>query len=279
MKIKKQLLISLSIFVILSSFMAMLFISCSNENKDSIIVKIGHVGESDRTIWKPIQEKLSKEEGITVELVSFADYSMPNQALNDGDIDLNAFQHHAYFYNETNTKGYNLSIIGLTFISAMNIYSQKISNVNEVKRGDKIAIPNDPSNGGRALKVLEAAGLIKVKPEAGDTPSVSDIIDNPLNLDIITVDAGGIYSLLPDVACAVINGNYAIDFGLNPGSDYIFKDDPAIYSGNSFVNLIAARTKDKDNELYKKVVAAYQSETVEEIYANNFKGSYLPTWK
>ena len=85
--------------------------------------------------------------------------------------------------------------------------------------------------------------------------------------------------MLPDVACAVINGNYAIDFGLNPGSDYIFKDDPAIYSGNSFVNLIAARTKDKDNELYKKVVAAYQSETVEEIYANNFKGSYLPTWK
>ena len=278
MKIKKQLLISLSIFVILSSFMTMLFISCSNENKDSIIVKIGHVGESDRAIWKPIQEKLSKE-GITVELVSFADYSMPNQALNDGDIDLNAFQHHAYFYNETNTKGYNLSIIGLTFISAMNIYSQKISNVNEVKRGDKIAIPNDPSNGGRALKVLEAAGLIKVKPESGDTPSVSDIIENPLNLDIITVDAGGIYSLLPDVACAVINGNYAIDFGLNPGSDYIFKDDPAIYSGNSFVNLIAARTKDKDNELYKKVVAAYQSETVEEIYANNFKGSYLPTWK
>ena len=278
MKIKKQLLISLSIFVILSSFMAILFISCSNENKDSIIVKIGHVGESDRAIWKPIQEKLSKE-GITVELVSFADYSMPNQALNDGDIDLNAFQHHAYFYNETNTKGYNLSIIGLTFISAMNIYSQKITNVNEVKNGDKIAIPNDPSNGGRALKVLEAAGLIKLKNNAPDNPEVSDIGQNPLNLEIIEVDAGGIYRLLPDVACAVINGNYAIDFGLNPGSDYIFKDDPAIYSGNSFVNLIAARTKDKDNELYKKVVAAYQSETVEEIYANNFKGSYLPTWK
>ena len=264
----------LFILVILTT----IFFAACSKNKDSITVKIGFVGESDMVIWKPVQEKLSKE-GITVELVSFADYSMPNQALNDGDIDLNAFQHHAYFYNETNTKGYNLSIIGLTFISAMNIYSQKISNVNEVKRGDKIAIPNDPSNGGRALKVLEAAGLIKVKPEVGDLPSISDIIENPLNLDIITVDAGGIYSLLPDVACAVINGNYAIDFGLNPGSDYIFKDDPAIYSGNSFVNLIAARTKDKDNELYKKVVAAYQSETVEEIYANNFKGSYLPTWK
>ena len=192
---------------------------------------------------------------------------------------MNAFQHHAYLNDEVSNLGYDIVAIADTYISAMNIYSKKIKSVSEVKKGDKVAIPNDPTNGGRALKVLEAAGLIKVKPEAGDTPSVSDIIENPLNLDIITVDAGGIYSLLPDVACAVINGNYAIDFGLNPGSDYIFKDDPAIYSGNSFVNLIAARTKDKDNELYKKVVAAYQSEAVEEIYANNFKGSYLPTWK
>ena len=277
MKIKKQLLISLSIFVILSSFMAMLFISCSNENKDSIIVKIGHVGESDRAIWKPIQEKLSKE-GITVELVSFADYSMPNQALNDGDIDLNAFQHHAYFYNETNTKGYNLSIIGLTFISAMNIYSQKISNVNEIKRGDKIAIPNDPSNGGRALKVLEAAGLIKLKDKSVANPIVKDIIDNPLNLEIIEVDAGSIYRLLPDVACAVINCNFALSFGLNPSQDAIFQDNPTNYSGNGYINIIVARTEDKDNEILKKIVNAYQSDEVKEIYANDFKGALIAVW-
>ena len=277
MKIKKQLLISLSIFVILSSFMAILFISCSNENKDSIIVKIGHVGESDRAIWKPIQEKLSKE-GITVELVSFADYSMPNQALNDGDIDLNAFQHHAYFYNETNTKGYNLSIIGLTFISAMNIYSQKISNVSEVKRGDKIAIPNDPSNGGRALKVLEAAGLIKLKDKSVANPIVKDIIDNPLNLEIIEVDAGSIYRLLPDVACAVINCNFALSFGLNPSQDAIFQDNPTNYSGNGYINIIVARTEDKDNEILKKIVNAYQSDEVKEIYANDFKGALIAVW-
>ena len=277
MKIKKQLLISLSIFVILSSFMAILFISCSNENKDSIIVKIGHVGESDRAIWKPIQEKLSKE-GITVELVSFADYSMPNQALNDGDIDLNAFQHHAYFYNETNTKGYNLSIIGLTFISAMNIYSQKISNVNEVKRGDKIAIPNDPSNGGRALKVLEAAGLIKLKDKSVANPIVKDIINNPLNLEIIEVDAGSIYRLLPDVACAVINCNFALSFGLNPSQDAIFQDNPTNYSGNGYINIIVARTEDKDDEILKKIVNAYQSDEVKEIYANDFKGALIAVW-
>ena len=266
------------VLFILVVLTAIFIASCSNTNKDSITVKIGHVGESDRAIWKPVQEKLSKE-GINVELVSFADYSIPNQALNDGDIDLNAFQHHAYFYNETNTKGYDLAIIGTTYISAMNIYSQKISNVSEVKNGDKVAIPNDPSNGGRALKVLQAAGLIKLKDNAPDNPEVSDIAENPLNIEIVEVEAGSIYSLLPDVACAVINCNYALDFGLNPGADFIFQDNPRIYDNNMYVCLIASRTEDKDNEVYKKIVDAYHSPEVEKVYAEEFKGAYLPAWK
>ena len=249
--------------------------SASSYNK---VVKVGFAGDSDYQIWNPIVSNLAKD-GITVELVTFADYTIPNQALNDGEIDLNAFQHYAYFNDEVSNKGYKLTAIANTYISAMNIYSKNISNISELKRGDKIAIPNDPSNEGRALKVLEAAGLIKVKPEVGDLPSVSDIMENPLGLNILTVEIGSVPSYLPEVACAVINGHVAIDFGLNPGSDYIFKDDPAIYSGNAFVNLIAARTEDKDNEIYKKIIDAYQSPEVEKVYAEDFKGAYLPTWK
>ena len=266
----------LLLFCTLSLFLA----SCGGNNdnkKDLITVKIGHVGESDRTIWKPVQEKLLNE-GIKVELVSFADYTIPNQALNDGDIDLDAFQHHAYYSNEVNTKGYDLAILGVTYISAMNIYSHNITNINEVKNGDKVAIPNDPANGGRALKVLEAAGLIKIKDNAPDNPTVNDI-ENPLNLEIIEVDAGSLYSLLPDVACAVINCNYALDFGLNPGADYIFRDDPKNYDNNMYINLIASRAEDKDNEIYKRVVEAYQSAEVEKVYAEDFKGAYIPAWK
>ena len=263
---------------ILLLFMTIIILSCGTNNQKGTVVKIGHVGESDRIIWKPVIEKLAKE-GITVELVSFSDYTLPNQALNDGEIDLNAFQHFAYFNNELASRNYDLTAIGTTFISSMNIYSKNITNVSELKNDDKIAIPNDPANGGRALKVLEAAGVIKVNPEAGDSPSIDDITENPLNIELVEVDAGSLYSLLPDVACAVINGNYAIDFGLNPGSDYIFKDDPSIYTGNSFYNLIAARTEDKDNEIYKKIVEAYQSPEVEKVYAEDFKGAYLPTWK
>ena len=252
--------------------------SSSRASYSNKVIKVGFAGDSDYQIWNPIVSNLAKE-GITVELVTFADYTIPNQALNDGEIDLNAFQHYAYFNDEVSNKGYKLTAIANTYISAMNIYSKNISNVSELKKGDKVAIPNDPSNEGRALKVLEAAGLIKVKPEVGDLPSISDIIENPLRLNILAVEIGSVPSYLPEVACAVINAHVAIDFGLNPGSDYIFQDNPSIYSGNAFVNLIAARTEDKDKEIYKKIIKAYQSEAVEEIYANNFKGSYLPTWK
>ena len=269
-----------TLIVLILSFTALLFVSsCSKkENSEDNVVRVGFYADAHYQIWNPIASNLAKE-GIILELVSFANTRMPNQALNNGDIDLNAFQHHAYFNDEVKNNGYDIVPIADTFIVVMNIYSQKISNVSELKKGDKVAIPNDPSNEGRALKVLEAAGLIKVKPEVGDLPSISDIIENPLGLNILAVEIGSVPSYLPEVACAVINAHVAIDFGLNPGSDYIFQDNPSIYSGNAFVNLIAARTEDKDKEIYKKIIKAYQSEAVEEIYANNFKGSYLPTWK
>ena len=269
-----------TLIVLILSFTALLFVSsCSKkENSEDNVVRVGFYADAHYQIWNPIASNLAKE-GIILELVSFANTRMPNQALNNGDIDLNAFQHHAYFNDEVKNNGYDIVPIADTFIVVMNIYSQKISNVSELKKGDKVAIPNDPSNEGRALKVLESAGLIKVKPEVGDLPSISDIIENPLGLNILAVEIGSVPSYLPEVACAVINAHVAIDFGLNPGSDYIFQDNPSIYSGNAFVNLIAARTEDKDKEIYKKIIKAYQSEAVEEIYANNFKGSYLPTWK
>ena len=268
-----------TLIVLILSFTALLFVSsCSKkENSEDNVVRVGFYADAHYQIWNPRASNLAKE-GVILELVSFANTRMPNQALNNGDIDLNAFQHHAYFNDEVKNNGYDIVPIADTFIVVMNIYSQKISNVSELKKGDKVAIPNDPSNEGRALKVLESAGLIKVRPEVGDSPTLLDIIENPLNLDIISVEIGSVPSYLPEVACAVINSHVALDFGLNPGSDYIFQDDPTIYKGNSFVNLIAARTKDKDKEVFKKIIKAYKTDMVKEIYAKNFKGSFIATW-
>lgn len=248
-----------------------------NSKGDETVVKVGVVGESNE-MWVPVIEELKKE-GILVELVSFTDYTTPNAALNGGEIDLNAFQHHAYLKKEIDNNGYDITAIGDTFISAMNIYSKKIKDISEVKEGDKVALPNDATNEGRALKVLEAAGLIKLKDGVLDSPEVSDIAENPLNLELVEVDAANVYALLPDVTIAVINCNYALDNGLKPGVDAVFQDSVAIYTGKNYVNLIAARTKDVENEIYQKVVKAYQSDAVKDVYADTFQGAYLPGWE
>ncbi len=246
-------------------------------NKGNTVVKVGVVGESNE-MWTPVIEELKKE-GIEIQLVSFTEYSTPNAALDGGEVDLNAFQHYAYLNKEKENYGYKIDSIGDTFISAMNIYSKKITNLSEIKEGDKVAVPNDATNGGRALKVLEAAALIELNPDAGDSPEVKDITANPFNLELVEVDAANVYALLPDVTIAVINCNYALDNGLNPGEDALFQDSVSIYAGKNYVNLIAARSEDLDNEVFKKVVAAYQSDAVKEVYADTFKGSYLAAWE
>lgn len=249
---------------------------CSKE-KDDNVVKVGVVGESNE-MWTPVIEELKKE-GIEVQLVTFSEYKTPNAALDSGEVDLNAFQHHAYLEKEVEDNGYKIESIGDTFISVMNIYSKKITNISEVKEGDKVAIPNDATNGGRALKILEAAELITLDPAVGDTPEVKDIKENPLKLELVEVDAANVYALLPDVAIAVINCNYALDNGLDPKKDGIFQDSVSIYQGDTYFNLIAAKSENAENEVYKKVVAAYQSEAVKEVFADTFKGNYLAVWK
>lgn len=276
---KKRAILALVLVIAL----AFVSTACGNKNDDSSgksdekVVKVGVVGEANE-MWTPVIEGLAKE-GIKIELVSFTDYTTPNQALDNGEIDLNAFQHYAYLNEEINNNGYKITAIGDTFISAMNIYSNNVSNVSEIKKDSKIAVPNDATNEGRALKILEAAGLIKLDASAGDSPEVSDITENPLNLELVEADAANVYSLLPDVAVAVINCNYALDNGLNPAEDSIFQDNVTFYSGKSYVNLIAARTADKDNEIYKKIVDAYQSDAVKEVYTTTFKGSYIAAWE
>lgn len=264
--------------IALTALVAFLVTACgtNEETATGPTVKIGVVGEANE-MWVPVIEEL-KEEDINIELVVFTDYATPNRALNDGDIDLNAFQHYAYLNSEIENNGYQLTSIGDTFISAMNIYSTKINDVSEITYGAKIAVPNDATNEGRALKILEAAGIIKLDPETGDSPEVADIIENPLNIELVEVDAANVYALLPDVTAAVINCNYALDNGLNPGEDSIFQDNVSFYFGKSYVNLIAARSEDAQNETYQKIVEAYQTDAVKDVYAAAFEGAYLAAW-
>ncbi|HHU71473.1 MAG TPA: MetQ/NlpA family ABC transporter substrate-binding protein [Clostridiales bacterium] len=243
---------------------------------DEVTIKLGVVGENNEQ-WEPVIAKLA-EEGINLVLVKFADYSLPNQALADGEIELNAFQHYAYLNNEIKDKGLQLTVIGETIIAPLGLYSDKVKSISEITEAATIAIPSDATNGGRALKLLESAGLIKVDPEAGYVPTVSDITDNPLKIEFYEVEAANTPSLLADVTAAIINGGHAVDNGLYPQKDSIYLEEVSENSDNPYINIIVARTDEIDNENYKKLVEAYRSEEVAKVIEEVYKGGYIPTW-
>ncbi len=241
---------------------------------EPVTVKVGLTGTIYEDIWNPIKEKLAGE-GINIELVQFSDFSLPNDALNAGDIDMNAFQHHAYFNNDVSKNGYKISAIADTFVIAMNIYSNKIKDVSEIKDGDKIAIPNDATNGGRAIRLLAEAGVITLSENAGDNPELTDIAEYNKKVEIVEVNAADVCSLLPDVTAAVINGNYALDYGIDPDSGIYFETN---YPDDRYFCLIAVRSDEADNEVYKKIVEAFQSEETKQIFKDEFKGFFVPAW-
>ena len=239
------------------------------------VVKLGLTGVIYEDIWNPIKEELAKE-GIDLEYVQFSDYSLPNEALNADEIDINAFQHHAYFNNDVEKNGYDITPIADTFIIAMNLYSDKVKSVDEIKDGDVIAIPDDASNGGRALKVLASAGLITLKAEAGANPTVADIDTYNVKIEIKEMGAADIPSVLPDVTAAVVNGNYALDYGIDP-STAIFEEKD--YDDDSYFCLMAVRRSDADDAVYKRIVDLFQSETTKQIFQDEFNGYFVPAWE
>ncbi|MDD5879093.1 MAG: MetQ/NlpA family ABC transporter substrate-binding protein [Clostridiales bacterium] len=251
---------------------------CTAEsNADNEIIKVGVVGENNEA-WEQVIKNVSKD-GIDVELVKFSDYSQVNQALVDGEIDLNSFQHYAYLEKEKEDKGFELSVIGETLIAPLGVYSNTLSDIKDIKVGGKIAIPNDATNEGRALKLLESAGLIKVNEDAGYTPTLSDITENTKNIEFVEVEAGQTARLLPDVDASVINGGHAIDAGLNCKEDAIYTETVEEGSDNPYINVIVANTADKDNETYKKLVDEYRTDEIANLIDEVYQGAYVPTWK
>lgn len=240
------------------------------------VVTVGVVGANNDQ-WITVNELLAKE-NIEVKIVEFGEYKLPNDALNAGEIDLNAFQHKAYLNKEIADFGYDVAVLGDTIIAPLSLYSEKIQAVSELKEGDKIAVPSDPTNEGRCFKILEAQGVLKVDPTAGYMPEIKDITENPLNLEFVEVEAANTYSLLPDVAAAFINGAHASDHDLTP-EDAICTETVEPGSDNPYINIIACRTADLENETYLKVLAAYQSAETAQAIEDIYHGLYIPAFQ
>lgn len=235
-------------------------------------VKIGITGSDDRVL--NLVAKKVKKEGINLKIVEFSDYSQPNTALAQGEIDLNAFQT-ITFQNDWNKKHHtNIVSIGSTVIAPMALYSKKITKVSQIKDGDKIAIPNDTTNEGRALQLLESAGLIKL--DNSKIPALKDITENKHNLKISPLDAAQTAKSLDDVTASVVNSGVASDAKLDP-KKAVYREKITAKS-KPYVNIISANAKDKDKAAYKKIVKAYQSEDVAKEIKKEFGGYESPAW-
>ena len=239
-------------------------------------VKLGLVGDDTR-VWDNVKERLAKD-GIELEYVKFTEYSQPNAALADGSIDLNAFQPQIFLDSYLQEhKDQELVSIGNTVNAPLGVYSKKIKDIKDLKEGDTVAIPSDPTNGGRALRLLQTAGLIKVDEAKGYKPTVSDIKENKLNLKIQELDASQTARALDDVTASIINSGVAVDAGYTPSKDAIYLE-PVDKSSKPYVNIIVARKKDAENATYKKIVEAYQTEDTKKVIEEVSKGSLLPAW-
>lgn len=262
------------------SFLAaglLLFTACNKSKKeDPNHIKVGITAGPEQEIAE-VAKKVAKEKyNLDVELVSFNDYVVPNEALNNGDIDANAFQHLPYLEEQSKQRGYKLAVVGKTFLYPIIAYSKKIKNISELKNGSTVVIPNDPTNGGRSLLLLQKNGLIKLKDGIGLLPKVTDIVDNPKQLKIVEIEAPQLPRVLDDkeVVIAIINNNFAAQAGLDEAKNGIFKED----KDSPYVNLVVAREDNKNDEKVKNFIKAYQSDEVVKKAEEIFKGGAVKGW-
>ncbi len=217
---------------------------------------------------------VAKAKGLDVEVVEFSDHAIINTATNDGELEANAFQHTPYLEQQIKDRNLDLVSVARTVLLPMAAYSRKIKSLDELPEGAQIAIPNDPTNAGRALRLLESGGIIKLAPGLGFKSTVLDITENPKNVKILELEATQVPRSLEDVDLAVINTNFAIQAGLNPTKDSLVRETDL----SEYFCLIAVRAEDKDKPWVKTLVESYQSPEVKAFVLDTFKGNIQPGW-
>ena len=247
--------------------------ACGGNNGKKVTIG---VASNDTKAWEKVKE-LAKKDDIDLEIKHFSDYNVPNKALSDGDIDLNAFQHFAFLdqYNKAH-KDTNIEALSTTVLAPLGIYSDKVKNIKDIKKGAQVAIPNDVSNQARALKLLESAGLIKLKKNFGLNGTTKDIESNPKDLKIKAVDAQQTARALSDVDISVINNGVATKAGKDAKKDPIYLEKASSDAVKPYINVVAVNSKDKDNKTYKKIIELYHSKEAQKALKEDTKDGEKP---
>ncbi len=236
-------------------------------------VKVGVTAGPHAQIFEQVR-KVAEKDGLKIQIVEFSDYVQPNAALAAGDLDANSYQHKPYLDAQVKDRGYKLVSAGYTVNFPIGLYSKKVKKLEDLKEGARFGIPNDPTNGGRVLLVLQDKGLIKLKEGAGLKATPLDVTSNPKKLKFVELDAAQLARSLDDLDAAAINTNFALSAGLNPKSDAIAQES----AKSPYVNIIAVREADKDKPWVAKLVKAYHSEEVRQYIDTQFKGAVLAGW-
>ncbi|QOQ98776.1 MetQ/NlpA family ABC transporter substrate-binding protein [Helicobacter winghamensis] len=244
--------------------------SANSQGTEKIIV--GATPEPHAMILEQIKPLLAKD-GIEIEIKEFTDYVTPNKSLDDGSLDANFFQHKPYLDSFNKEHKTNLVSVAGIHIEPMGIYSKNIKNLDELKEGDLISLPNDPSNGARALRILEKNGLIKLK-DGVELASVQDIVENSKGLKFKEMDAPQLARALGDVSASVINTNFALLAGLNPLNDAIAIED----KDSPYANILVVKAGNENNPNIQKLISALQSEEVRKFIMDTYKGAILPSF-
>jgi len=247
--------------------------SSGGTDNQKVTIKVGASPVPHAEILQVVKPILEKE-GIELQIVEFTDYVQPNLKLAENELDANYFQHIPYL--ESFSKEHNLSLTytAKVHIEPMGAYSQKIKSLDELKDGATVAIPNDPTNGGRALLLLQRAGLVKLNPDAGINATVNDIVENPKNLKITELEAATLPRVLPDVDLAVINTNYALEAGLVPTKDALVIED----ANSPYVNVLVVRQGDESRPELQKLAEALTSDEVKKFIEEKYQGAVVPAF-
>jgi D-methionine transport system substrate-binding protein len=265
---------SASRFLITSLLLLTLAGCGQNKTANTHQIRVGTIAGPETELMEIAKQVAAQKSNLDIQIVQFEDYTLPNEALADGSIDANAFQHLPYLQAAMKAKGYKLAVVGKTFVYPMGIYSKKIKHLSELRDGATVAIPNDPSNEARSLLLLQNAKLITLKPNTDISATVMDIQDNPKHLVIKEIDAAQLPRVLPDVDIATINTNYAMVANLLPKRDALFIES----SDSPYGNLIVVRVGDENKPQFQNLVNAMHSPEVLQKAQQLFQGQAIPAW-
>ena len=264
-------------FLFATSALALSLAACGGEDKASDEslndgkIKVGVTGGLHEELAELAKEAAAKD-GLEVEIVVFSDYVLPNTSLVEGDLDANSFQTQPFLDAFNKDRGENLVSVTDTILNPMGIYSEKYTSIDDIPEGAKFALPNDATNGGRALVVLETSGLIKLKEGVGINASIYDVEENPKNLEFIELDAAQLPKQLSEVDFAAINTNFALEAGLHPKHDSILLET----ADSPYVNKIVVREGEEESEDLQKFIKAYQTDEVRNYILEEYDGAVIP---